>query len=147
MTGTYESTWTPPAVQAPHRVPEEVGRWLADGACIALSTLERDGRPQMSMMWARAEGDVLLMSTVAGRRKHRNLLRDPRATALVTPLDSHDHYVELRGTVEILPEGGRALIDDLHEHYRGTRPYPWDGEDDIRVALALHPERVLVFHG
>ncbi|MEU5896782.1 MULTISPECIES: TIGR03618 family F420-dependent PPOX class oxidoreductase [unclassified Streptomyces] len=147
MTGTHESTWTPPAVRAPQRIPDEVVRWLEEGACVALTTLERDGRPQTSMMWARPEEDVLLMATVVGRRKHRNLLRDPRATVLVTPLGSHDHYVEIRGTVEMLPEGGRDLIDDLHEHYRGTRPYPWDGADDVRVALALRPERVLVFHG
>lgn len=147
MSGTHESTWTPPAAHAPHRVPEEVDRWLAAGACVVLTTLGPDGRPQMSMMWARSEGDVLLMATVAGRRKHLNLLRDPRATVLVTPPDSHDHYVEMRGTVEILPAGGRVLIDDLHESYRGTRPYPWDGADDVRIALALHLDRVLVFHG
>jgi general stress protein 26 len=86
------------------------------------------------------------MATVAGRRKHRNLINDPRATLLITPPNSEDHYVEIRGVVEIL-SGGRELIDDLHGQYRGTKPYPWDGENDERVILKLHPARVLVFHG
>ena len=98
-------------------------------------------------MWAACADDTLLMSTVAGRRKHRNLERDPHATVIVSPPDSQDHYVEMRGTVTIGAEGGRALIDDLHEHYRGTRPYPWDAPGDERLVLALRPERVLVFHG
>jgi PPOX class probable F420-dependent enzyme len=134
-------------VERPDGVPAEVEGWLRAGACVTLATLEPDGHPQMSVMWARSRGDVLLMSTVVGRRKHRNLRRDPRATVLVTPPGDQNHYAELRGIVEIVPEGGRELIDDLHEHYRGTRPYPWDGEDDVRVALTLRPERVLVFHG
>ncbi|WP_412104294.1 PPOX class F420-dependent oxidoreductase [Streptomyces europaeiscabiei] len=140
------AAWTPPAGYAIESLPVEVRDWLDDHACVTLATVEPDGRPHLSVLWATYDARTVLMATVVGRRKHRNLLKDPRATLLITPRDSGDHYVEVRGTVEILP-GGRKLIDDLHEKYRGTRPYPWDGENDERVVLKLHPERILVFHG
>jgi PPOX class probable F420-dependent enzyme len=147
VTGTSEHVWTPPSAHDPDKIPPEIENWLSGHACVTLATLEPDGRAQLSVVWATCTNGVLLMSTVVGRRKYRNLRRDPRATVLVTPPDSQDHYVEIRGTVDILAEGGREFIDDLHEHYRGTRPYPWDAPDDERVVLALRPERVLVFHG
>ena len=73
-------------------------RRLLDGRHFAvLATINPDGAPQTSAMWVGRDGDDVLFSTVAGRRKHRNLERDPRAS--VTVLDSGDpyNYVELRG--------------------------------------------------
>jgi PPOX class probable F420-dependent enzyme len=147
MTRSGHYVWTPPAVCSPQRIPAEVREWLSNRSCAVLGTIEANGVIQLSVMWAACSDDTLLMSTVAGRRKHHNLQRDPRATAIVSPLGDQDHYVEMRGIVAIGAEGGRQLIDDLHEHYRGTRPYPWDAPGDERLVLALRPERVLVFHG
>ncbi|RDI23103.1 TIGR03618 family F420-dependent PPOX class oxidoreductase [Lentzea flaviverrucosa] len=142
-----QSTWTPPLSHPPAVLPPEVSEWLDANACVTLATLEPDGRPQLSVLWAKQENNTIMMATVAGRRKHRNLLRDPRATVLITPPGSGDHYVEVRGVVDIVLDGGRELIDELHERQRGKRPYPWDGEDDVRLVLKLVPDRVLVFHG
>jgi hypothetical protein len=41
-------------------------------------------------MWVDRDGDEVLFSTVAGRRKHRNFERDARAS--VTMIDSEDPY-------------------------------------------------------
>ena len=55
-------------------------RRLLDGRHFAvLATINPDGGPQTSAMWVGRDGDDVLFSTVAGRRKHRNLERDPRA--------------------------------------------------------------------
>src|SRR5215207_4524070 len=75
-------------------------RRLLDGRHFAvLATINPDGGPQTSAMWVARDGHDVLFSTVAGRRKHRNLERDPRAS--VTVIDSEDpyNYVELRGRV------------------------------------------------
>jgi PPOX class probable F420-dependent enzyme len=64
-------------------------RRLLDGRHFAvLATINPDGGPQTSAMWVGRDGDEVLFSTVAGRRKHRNLQRDPRAS--VTVIDSED---------------------------------------------------------
>ena len=83
---------------------------LLDGPNYAvLATINPDGSPQTSAMWVGRDGADLLFSTVEGRVKHRNMLRDPRVS--VTVLDSADpeNYVELRGRVSITPDVGRKV--------------------------------------
>ena len=80
---------------------------LLDGPNYAvLATINADGSPQTSAMWVGRDGDDLLMSTVEGRVKHRNMVRDPRVS--VTVLDSADPeiYVELRGSVTMTSDIG-----------------------------------------
>src|SRR5262249_57435562 len=83
---------------------------LVDGRNYAvLATVNPDGSPQTSVIWVGREGDDVVFSTVEGRVKHRNMLRDPRVS--VTVIDSADpeNYVELRGRVSITPDIGRRL--------------------------------------
>ena len=57
---------------------------LLDGRNYAvLATVNADGSPQTSAMWVGRDGNDLLFSTVQGRVKHRNMLRDPRVSVTV----------------------------------------------------------------
>lgn len=101
-------------------------RRLLDGKNFAvLATINDDGSPQTSVMWVGRDGDDVLFSTIEGRRKHRNMLRDPRVS--VTVIDSADpyNYVELRGTVSMTVDVGRAFDTGLSWTYDGKDP----GED------------------
>ena len=112
-------------------------RRLLDGRHFAvLATINPDGAPQTSAMWVGRDGDDVLMSTVAGRRKHRNLERDPRAS--VTILDSDDpyNYVELRGTATLSEDVGRAFDIGLSWKYDGTDPDP-DRPGAVRLIIRL----------
>jgi len=89
---------------------------LLDGKNYAvLATVNADGSPQTSVVWVGRDGSNLLFSTIEGRVKHRNMVRDPRVS--VTVIDSADpeNYVELRGTVSMTPDVGRR-IDTLRRH-------------------------------
>jgi PPOX class probable F420-dependent enzyme len=109
-----------------------------------LATLQPDGQPQLSVVWLARDGDDLLMSTVKGRQKHRNLERDPRATVLVYPKANPYSYVEVRGTVTMTEEGGRELIDRLNLQYTGGDRYTMDdGSDNVRVVIRLTPSKVI----
>lgn len=109
-----------------------------------VSTIEPDGRPQSSVVWYFRDGDDLLISTVEGRRKHQNLVRDPRATVLVFDADNPYTYVEVRGHVEMTTEGGRDLIDRLAQAYTGAQRYTMDdGTDNVRVVVRLKPDKVV----
>jgi len=108
-------------------------RRLLDGRHFAvLATINPDGGPQASAMWVGREGDDVLFSTVAGRRKHRNLLRDPRVS--VTVLDSADpyNYVELRGTTTFTEDVGRKFDIGLSWTYDGKDP-----DEDTPEAVRL----------
>jgi PPOX class probable F420-dependent enzyme len=99
---------------------------LLDGRNFAvLATVNADGSPQTSAMWVGRDGNDLLFSTIEGRLKHRNMLRDPRVS--VTVHDSADpyNYVELRGRAAMTPDPGRELDKQLSWRYDGKDP----GED------------------
>ena len=117
-------------------------RRLLDGANFAvLATINPDGAPQTSAMWVGREGDEVLFSTVAGRRKHRNLERDPRAS--VTVLDAQDpyNYVELRGRMAIEEDIGRAFDTGLSWKYDGRDPDP-DPPGAVRLILRMTVDKV-----
>ena len=117
-------------------------RRLLDGRHFAvLATINPDGGPQTSAMWVGRDGDDVLFSTVAGRRKHRNLERDPRAS--VTVIDSADpyNYVELRGRVTTMEEDvGRAFDTGLSWKYDGRDPDP-DRPGAVRLILRMSVEK------
>ena len=96
------------------------------------------------MVWYERDGDDILISTVEGRRKHQNLVRDPRATVLVYDTDNPYSYVEVRGHVEMTREGGRELIDKFAGTYQGWERYPADdGTDNVRVVVRVIPDKVV----
>jgi len=116
-------------------------RRLLDGAHFAvLATLNPDGGPQTSAMWAGRDGEQVLFSTVAGRRKHRNLERDPRLS--VTILDAEDpyNYVELRGRATIEEDVGRAFDIGLSWTYDGRDPDP-DPPGAVRLIIRMTVEK------
>jgi PPOX class probable F420-dependent enzyme len=116
-------------------------RRLLDGRHFAvLATINPDGGPQTSAMWVGRDGDDVLFSTVAGRRKHRNLLRDPRLS--VTILDSDDpyNYVELRGRATITEDVGRKFDIGLSHKYDGKDPDP-DPPEWVRLIVRMTVEK------
>ena len=100
-------------------------RRLLDGRHFAvLATLNPDGGPYTSAMWVGREDDQVLFSTVAGRRKHRNLERDPRLSVTVLDADDPYNYVELRGRATIEEDVGRAFDTGLSWKYDERDPDP-----------------------
>ena len=106
-----------------------------------LVTLQPDGRPQSSVVWIDYTNGVLTLNTERGRRKTRNMERDPRATILVVDPDNQHRYIELRCNVTSVSETGalehRARLDTA---YIGPGHHS-DPADDAapRVIVTLAP--------
>ncbi len=114
---------------------------LLDGKNYAvLATVNPDGSPQTSVVWVGRDGADLLFSTVEGRVKHRNMLRDPRVS--VTVIDSADpeNYVELRGRVSMTPDVGRRVDTQLSWEYDGRDPDP-DRPGAVRVVIRMDVDK------
>jgi PPOX class probable F420-dependent enzyme len=110
---------------------------LLDGRNYAvLATVNGDGGPQTSAMWVGRDGGDLLMSTVEGRVKHRNMVRDPRVSVTVIESADPENYVELRGTVTMTPDVGRAFDTSLSHKYDGKDPEP-DRPGAVRVVVRV----------
>ncbi len=124
------------------RLPETV-RKLADAPTyVTLATLRSDGSPRLTVLWLERDGDDLLLSTVRGRAKERDIARDPRVGLMFLDQRNPYAYVEIRGTATLTEEGGHDLIDRLSMKYTG-KPYVWDGPDEARVVIRVTPTRVL----
>jgi PPOX class probable F420-dependent enzyme len=103
---------------------DEIRRLLDGRHFGVLATVNPDGGPQTSVMWLARDGDDVLFSTVAGRRKHRNLVRDPRASVSVIDAGDPYNYVELRGRVSFTEDVGRRFDTGLAWAYDGRDPDP-----------------------
>ena len=108
-----------------------------------LSTLMPDGSPQMTQTWVDTDGRDVLINTVRGHQKVRNVERDPRVALNVADPDDPSRYFEVRGRVtEVTEDGAREHIDELSQRYIG-RPYPWfGGRDQVRLVVRISPEKV-----
>jgi PPOX class probable F420-dependent enzyme len=115
---------------------------LVDGKNYAvLATLNPDGSPHTSVVWVGRDGGDLLFSTVAGRVKHRNMMRDPRVSVSVIDSADPENYVELSGRVLMTPDIDRRVDTQLSWKYDGRDPAP-DRPGAIRVVVRMAVEKV-----
>ncbi|MER5771613.1 PPOX class F420-dependent oxidoreductase [Streptomyces sp. NPDC001985] len=113
---------------------------------VNIATIQPDGSPQVSPVWVKRDGDDVLISTTVGRRKERNLRRDPRVSVVVQPFEAPYTYAEIRGEATLTTEGGQELIDELSLKYTGKRYAefnPAAGQDDPRVVVRITPRKVV----
>ncbi|MGW3090075.1 PPOX class F420-dependent oxidoreductase [Streptomyces sp. NPDC001108] len=113
---------------------------------VTVATIQPDGSPQLSPVWVKRDGDDVLISTTAGRRKERNLRRDPRVSVVVQPFAAPYTYAEIRGTAELTTEGGQELIDELSLKYTGKKYAefnPSSVDDGERVVVRITPRKVV----
>jgi PPOX class probable F420-dependent enzyme len=106
-----------------------------------VATTNADGSPQTSVVWARRDGDTVVFVTVRGRRKERNIRRDPRVSLSVFDLADPENYVEIRGRAEVTAEGGPELNDELARKYTGT-VFPPEPPEVVRVLVRVVPEHI-----
>ena len=111
-----------------------------------LSTLMPDGSPQLTQTWVDTDGHDVLINTVRGHQKVRNVERDPRVALNVADPDDPSRYFDVRGRVtevtEVTEVGAREHIDELSQRYIGG-PYPWfGGRDQVRLLVRISPEKV-----
>ena len=120
---------------------EETIRLLDGKNYAVLATVNPDGSPQTSVIWVGRDGGDVLFSTVEGRVKHRNMVRDPRVSISVIDWVDPENYIELRGRVSMTPDVGRRLDTQLSWKYDGKDP----GEDRpgaVRVVVRLVVDKV-----
>lgn len=107
------------------------------------ATVTPDGTPHVTPVWIDHDRDdgLLVVNTERGRRKERNVRRNPAVG--LSLLDPDDPYRRLSviGTVtRVTSEGARAHIDELSERYLG-RPFPIRVETE-RVRILIRPDEV-----
>ena len=114
--------------------------FVADHNRGVLTTIKRDGRPQLSNVgyaWDSTDGTGLIrVSVTDDRAKTRNLRRDPRLSLHVTSADFWT-WVVVEGTAELTPVAADphdATVDELVGLYRSLAG-EHDDWDDYRASM------------
>ena len=99
-------------------IPES-HRYLIDGPyLVALSTVMPDGQPQITPIWCNRDGDFVLINTMKGFRKEKNMRLNPKVTLLVYNPANPLYNIEIRGmVVEMTEEKALEHLDQLTQLY------------------------------
>ena len=117
---------------------------LLDGKNFAhVATLNPDGSPQVTPVWAEYDGMHVIFNSEKTRKKVTNLQRDPRVVLSISDSANPYHYIEIRGkVVEVTEKGADENIDKLAKKYMDKDKYPFHKPGDVRVILKIEPEHV-----
>src|SRR3954447_13842950 len=127
------------------QIPDR-GREILEQRSIGhVATLMDDGSPQVTPVWVDVDGDDILVNTLKGRLKDRNLQRDQRVAISIPDPETPTVALIVRGTAELTEEGAREHTDELAKKYLGEDTYPWHQPGDERVLIRIRPERVLLY--
>jgi PPOX class probable F420-dependent enzyme len=128
---------------------EDVRTFLEEERFAVLAMMNANGSPQQTVMWYELRGDTVVMNTKRGRKKDKNLIRDPRASLCV---EDRFRYVTLEGVIELIedPETAQADIAALARRYHDAAEAEKMASEVFapqeRITLVLHVDRADV-HG
>ena len=85
-----------------------------------LVTINRDGSPQVSLVWVAVQstdgGDELVTAHLFEHQKIRNIRRDPRVAVTIVSTDRsgpQTAYLSIKGTARVEEGGAPELLDDI----------------------------------
>jgi len=127
----------------PQTISPGFRKLLREPAYCQLATLMPDGSPQITQVWVDTDGEHILINTVEGHQKERNVRRDPRAAVNVVDPAHQWRVAMVRGrVVDVTTEGADQLIDQLAKKYLNEETYPFRRAEQIRVTLKILPEKI-----
>lgn len=108
-----------------------------------LATSMPDGSPQLTQTWVDTDGEHILINSVAGFQKVRNIERDPRVALTVSDPAVPARYFAVRGRVlGVTTDGAVEHIERLAQQYLGG-PYPWyGGRDQTRLLITIEADKI-----
>lgn len=104
-------------------VPDRLRALIESGPLAHLVTLNRDGSPQVTVVWIGVEGDELVSGHLFEHRKVRNIRRDPTVAVSLEAAGTNDigmqNYAVVYGRACVTEGGAPELLQRLAEVYVG----------------------------
>ena len=124
-------------------LPADLLALLRSPSTCYIATTMPDGSPQLTQTWVDTDGEHILINTVEGFQKARNVERDERVAVTVSDPTNPSRYYAVRGRVtNATTDGAAAHIDTLAHRYLG-RPYPWfGGREQVRLLLTIRADKI-----
>src|SRR5215510_15396292 len=101
-------------------IPQKYADLFQKKAFAHLATVNEDGSPQVTPVWVGYDGTHVLVNSARGRRKDKNMERNPAVALSIQDPDNPYRYLEVRGKVEDITESGADHhIDKMAKKYMG----------------------------
>lgn len=125
-------------------IPDGLLKLLGQASPCFVATIDPDGSPQLTETWVGTDGKHIVINTVDGFRKVKNIARDPRVSVVVTNPEQASDYFSVKGrVVDVTAEGATEHIEELAQKYLGG-PYPWfGGRDQKRLIVTIEVDKVI----
>jgi len=105
------------------KIPQSVREMIESGTPAHLVTLNRDGSPQMTVIWIDLDGDEIISAHLKANQKVKNILRDGRVAISMQSSEKNamglTQYVVLYGDAHIVEGGAPELLQKLAWVYIG----------------------------
>lgn len=119
-------------------IPDSHKDLLERPIVVSLATVNPNGQPQVTPVWVDYDGTYVLINSVPGRQKAKNMEARPQVTVLAIDPDDTSRWMEVRGViVQITEAGGADHIDQLSWRYDGKGFYTADPQRRIRETRAI----------
>jgi PPOX class probable F420-dependent enzyme len=104
-------------------IPDSVRSLIESGRLAHIVTLNRDGSPQVTVIWVGLDGDEIVSGHLRLHQKLRNVQRNPAValsleTTHTNPMGLHE-YLVIYGRARIEEGGGPELLQRLANVYLG----------------------------
>jgi PPOX class probable F420-dependent enzyme len=125
-------------------IPTPVREQLEEKNFWQFVTINSDGSPTATPVWATVDGGHVIVNTAIGRRKERNIRREPRVALAMVDRDNPYAWIEIRGRVVEMVEGPDAdkSIDSLSRKYLGLERYAGRQPGERRVLVRIEPTKI-----
>ena len=126
-------------------ISPEVAKLIEDQNLAFVSTLMKNGSPQITPVWMDLVDGMILVNTAQGRVKQRNVSRDPRVAISIVDRNNPYNMVTIQGqVVERAIDGADSHIDKMAKKYLGVDKYPFAAPGEKRILLKIKPKKI--FH-
>ena len=126
------------------KLDEKTKKLLLGKNFIFVSTINKDGSPQLTPTWVDTDGENVLINSALGRQKVVNVARDPRVAIAVVNHENPYERVSIKGKVveEITGKAAEDHIDKMSLKYTGEPKYRRNAPGEKRVLLVVKPLKV-----
>ncbi len=129
-------------------LPESASELLESAALAHMVTLNRDGSPQVTIVWVGLDGDEIVSAHLNRHQKVKNVERDPRVSISLEGTESNamglHHYLVVHGHARVTEGGAPELLQRLAETYIGPGvKFPPMPDPPPGFVIRLTPERIV----
>jgi PPOX class probable F420-dependent enzyme len=140
-------------------LPQAHAKLLDEAVTASMSCLNANGTIHISPVWVSRDDNNILVNSVRGRQKDRNLRLRRHVSLLVVDPDNSYHWMSIQGVVDDIvdeddPVRGKMATDSINQLsqvYLGESTYPLPLRDpdgtEVRSLYRIRPTRVVVSGG